>query len=180
MLNTLTTIGNKLSNTGIIWGVGGSMLLSFHGLIDNPNDIDLLVSEKHKNKINRSLAPLGETVNPIHAEPFRTSYFSKLSINNTDIDIMGGFAIQHDEGVYRLSLREESIVAHKQVNGVDIPLCSLEDWYILYSLIPGKQEKAALIEQYLKTSGVHTNLLKSALKQPLPSEVEDRVIQLLN
>jgi len=48
-------------------------------------------------------------------------------------------------------------------------------------LIPGKREKAVLIENYLKMNGViHTSLLEKALKQPLPIEVKERVIKLLN
>jgi hypothetical protein len=94
---------------------------------------------------------------------------------------MGGFAIEHNEGVYKLSFKEESIVAHKKINGEDIPLCALEDWYILYWLIPNKQEKAVLIENHLRTTGVkHSRLLEEALRQPLPFEVKERVIKLLN
>lgn len=181
MLNTLSIIGNKISNKEIIWGIGGSLLLSFYKLIDHPNDIDILVSENHANQLNEIIAPIGKQKRVIRSAPFRTRYFSKFHINNTDIDIMGGFAIQHDEGGYKLSLEEESIVAYKSINGVDIPLCSLEDWYVLYWLIPGKREKAVLIENYLKMNGViHTSLLEKALKQPLPIEVKERVIKLLN
>ncbi|MET3697044.1 hypothetical protein SAMN05877753_101377 [Bacillus oleivorans] len=89
---------------------------------------------------------------------------------------MGGFAIQHQEGIYKLTFNEESIVDHKNINGVEIPLCSLEDWYVLYWLIPDKREKADLIENYLRNKGVkHPRLLEKALEQPLPFEVKERV-----
>ena len=44
MINTLSLIAEKLNKEGIGWGVGASLLLNHYGLIDQPNDIDLLVS----------------------------------------------------------------------------------------------------------------------------------------
>jgi hypothetical protein len=181
LIETLTIIGKSLNDREITWGIGGSLLLSFHQLITNPNDIDILVDENHANQLNEIIAPMGESKKVLHSDPFRTNYFTKHRMNNTDIDIMGGFAIQHSEGIYKLSLNKESIVAHITINGVEIPLCSLEDWYILYWLIPGKQEKSVLIENYLRTNGVkHSWLLEEALKQQLPYEVKERVKKLLN
>lgn len=181
MLKTLSSIGDRINNKNIPWGVGGSLLLNFYKLIDKPNDIDILVNEKSANKLNEMMTTIGKPKKAIHSNPFRTTYFSKYGIKDINIDIMGGFAIQHNEGVYILSFQQESIVAHKKINGVDIPLCSLEDWYILYWLIPNKQEKAILIENYLKTNGVkYPRLLEEALKQSLPLEVKERVINLLS
>ncbi|MFD2042930.1 nucleotidyltransferase domain-containing protein [Ornithinibacillus salinisoli] len=181
MLETLSIIGEKVNKMNISWGVGGSLLLSFHKLIDKPNDIDILVDEKNVDPFNSILSQIGKTKEAIHSDPFKTVYFSKYSIDSVDIDLMGGFAIQHNEGMYKLSFNEESVVAHKTINGVEIPLCSLEDWYILYWLIPGKQEKAILIENYLMDVGVtYPRFLEAALKQPLPYEVKERVKKLLS
>jgi hypothetical protein len=181
MLETLSMIGNTITNIRkITWGVGGSLLLNFHKLIDNPNDIDILVDERDASNLNEIIKPLGENKETIRTNPFRTTYFTKYRINNIDIDIMGGFGIQHNEGVYKLLFREDSVVAHKKINGIEIPLCALEDWYVLYNLIPNKQEKVAIIEQYLKSNGIkHSKLLERALKEPLPIEVRERVIKLL-
>ncbi|WP_228409469.1 nucleotidyltransferase domain-containing protein [Radiobacillus deserti] len=181
MLKTLSFIANRLSDRNITWGVGGSLLLSFYKIIDKPNDIDILVDEANAAKINEIMSSIGKPKEALSSNPFRTIYFSKYSINDIDIDVMGGLAIQHDEGIYKISFQQESIVAHKKINGVDIPLCSLEDWYILYWLIPNKQEKALLIEKYLEVNGVtYPQLLIEALRQPLPLEVKERVEKLLS
>ncbi|WP_042150262.1 hypothetical protein [Paucisalibacillus sp. EB02] len=180
MLKTLSFIADKLSDHNITWGVGGSLLLSFYKIIDKPNDIDILVDEANATRLNEIISSIGRTKEVIRTNPFRTTYFSKYSINEIDIDIMGGFAIHHNEGVYKLSLQQESIVDYEKINGLDIPLCSLEDWYILYWLIPNKQEKAILIEKYLRTNGVkYPRLLEEAMKQSLPLEVKKRVEKLL-
>lgn len=181
MLKTLSFIADKLSDHNITWGVGGSLLLSFYKIIEKPNDIDILVDVAHATRLNEIMSSIGRPKEVIRTNPFRTTYFSKYSINEIDIDIIGGFAIQHNEGVYKLSLQQESITAHKKINGLDIPLCSLEDWYILYWLIPNKQEKAILIENYLRTNGVkYPRLLEEARKQSLPLEVKERIEKLLN
>lgn len=181
MLETLSYFGNLIQDKNITWGVGGSLLLHFYHLIEHPNDIDIIVEEKDAVGLNEIISPIGERKNAIRSNPFRTLHFSKYKINQFDFDIMGGFAIQHGEGVYKLSFSEESISGFKNINGVNIPLCSLEDWYILYWLIPGKQEKAALIENHFRNHGIQQpNLLETALKQPLPSAVKDRIVNLFN
>lgn len=181
MLKTLSIIGERINNNNITWGVGGSLLLNFYNIIDKPNDIDILVDERNAIKLNEIMSSIGKPKEALSFDPFRTKSFSRYKINETDIDVMAGFAIQHEEGIYTISLQQESIVTHKKINGVDIPLCSLEDWYILYWLIPNKQEKALLIEGYLRTNGIaYPQLLEEALKQSLPNELKDRVISLLS
>lgn len=181
MLKTLSFVADRLSDHNITWGVGGSLLLSFYKIIDKPNDIDILVDERNATKLNEIMSSVGKPKEALSSNPFRTIYFSKYRINGIDIDVMGGFAIQHDEGIYKISLQQESIVTHKKINGVDIPLCSLEDWYILYWLIPNKQKKALLIEKYLKANGVaYPQLLIEALKHSLPLEVKERIEKLLS
>lgn len=181
MLHTLSFIGNRLKNKNITWGVGGSLLLSFYNIIDKPNDIDVLVDETNVTKFKEIIASIGIPKEAISLSPFRTMDFSKYKIDGFDVDVMAGFAIQHEEGIYKLALQQESIVSHKIINGVNIPLCSLEDWYILYWLIPNKQEKALLIESYFKNNGVaYPQVLEEALKQSLPIEVKERVAKLLS
>lgn len=181
MLKTLSLVAEKLYDHAILWGVGGSLLLSFYKVIDKPNDIDILVAEKNADRLNEIISSISEPKEVLRTDPFRTVHFSTYRMNDIDIDVMGGFAIQHKEGVYKLSLKQESIVTHKKINGVNIPLCSLEDWYILYWLIPNKQDKVLLIEQYLKDNGVsYPHLLMEALNKPLPLEVKERIERLLS
>ncbi|MDL4843055.1 nucleotidyltransferase domain-containing protein [Aquibacillus rhizosphaerae] len=181
MLNTLSFIVDRLKHMNITWAVGGSLLLSFYEIIDKPNDIDILVDETNVTKLNEILSSIGEPKNAFSFYPFRTIDFSKYRINGIDIDVMGGFTIQHDEGIYKLSLQKEANITHKDINGMIVPLCTLEDWYILYWLIPYKQEKALLIEDFLRANGVvYPQLLEEALQQSLPIEVKKRVEKLLS
>ncbi|THE11925.1 hypothetical protein E1I69_12995 [Bacillus timonensis] len=176
MIETLREIVATVGERKIIWGVGGSLLLSFHGLVQHPNDIDLLVNEEDALWFNKKLELLGTSLEAKSLRPFRTSYFAKFRVGGFNVDSMGGFAIEHEEGVYRLPFDENSVVG--RVEG--IPLCSLEDWYILYMLIPNRQDKAARIEEHFNKNGVkHPMLLARALNQPLPHEIKAKVEKLL-
>ncbi|MCU9613212.1 hypothetical protein OEV98_06560 [Caldibacillus lycopersici] len=180
MLNTLSTIANNLNNKQITWALGGSLLLKFHQLVEAPNDIDILIEENHAHTINKILSTLGTTKEAIHTPPFRTKQFLKFQIQATSVDVMGGFAIEHQEGIFQLPFTEASIVEHRTINGIEIPLSALEDWWILYSLMPGKQEKANLLENHLRENGVkHKSILEKALKQSLPTELKNKVLSLL-
>ncbi|GIO05240.1 hypothetical protein J31TS6_12680 [Brevibacillus reuszeri] len=60
------------------------------------------------------------------------------------------------------------------------PLASLEDWYLLYSLIPGKMERADGIEEYWKQStGPDPERLRQVLERQLPGYLRKRVSQLI-
>lgn len=181
MLETLSLIGKKVNQTDNMWGVGGSLLLNFHHLIDKPNDIDILVDEKNTTQFNSIMFSMAESQEAKSLKPFKTAFFSKYRMDQVTIDIMGGFAIEHSEGVYTLPINQESIVEYKKVEGVRIPLCSLEDWYILYWLIPNKQPKAILLENHFLKYGVkHPQLLVKGLERPLPFELKQRIKKLLN
>ncbi|MEH7224665.1 hypothetical protein V7112_12725 [Bacillus sp. JJ1566] len=176
MIKTLREFAAAIGDRKIVWGVGGSLLLSVHGLVQHPNDIDLLVKEEDAVDLNEILAGLGT---PIEAEsklPFKTSHFAKFNVGGIQVDSMGGFAIEHNEGVFRLPFDEDSVVGSFE----EIPISSLEDWYVLYWLIPNKQEKAILIENHFKKNRVkHPGLLVRALNQPLPHEIREKVVKLL-
>ncbi|MFT4416281.1 nucleotidyltransferase domain-containing protein [Fredinandcohnia humi] len=179
MLKTLSDIAKILHSEKLTWAVGGSFLLHHYNLIENPNDIDIIVDEKDAPLLNEMLSPLGTRKEAEKREPFHTVTFTKYKMNQTDFDIMGGFAIGHEEGIYKLVFTEESVVDSKNINGVEVPLCALEDWYVFYWLLPNKQEKAYLIENYFLSNGVkHPKLLKRALTQPLPQAVKERINKL--
>lgn len=89
---------------------------------------------------------------------------------------MSGFAIEHDQGIYTFLLDEHATMESVRKDGRVIPYTSLEDWYVLYQLIPNKGRKADLIESYWLTNGIdQPELLSRAANQPLPSEVRSRI-----
>lgn len=180
VLDTLSYVGKQFNKTGILWGIGASVVLNQYGLISNPNDIDILVDIKDIKKADEILKSLGKKKPTEETSIYSTKYFYEYVVNDIDIDVMAGFAINYDENTYEFSFDSKSITDVKSINGVDIPLTSLEDWYILYQLIPNKDSKVNLIEKHLICNGIkETHLINRALSKNLPNKVRERIQQLL-
>lgn len=180
VLNTLSYIGEKLNKAEILWGIGASVVLNQYGLISNPNDIDIIVDIKDIEKANEVFKSLGKKKPIKETSIYSTKYFYEYIVNDIDIDVMAGFAINFDENTYEFSFDSKSITEVKSINGVDIPLTSLEDWFILYQLIPNKELKVDIIEKHLLSNGIkETYLINRALTKNLPHKVRDRIQLLL-
>lgn len=175
LFQTLSYIGEKLNEENILWGVGASILLSHYNLVNSPNDIDILVALKDIHKADEILKSLGSKKIREANDSYSTEYFNEYVINGIDVDVMSGLTLNHEEGKYVQIFDDASIVDEMLVNDVKIPLTSLEDWYIIYQLIPGREYKVSLIENYLLQKGIaNPILLQRALKCTLPSMVKVR------
>ena len=180
MMNTLCHIGNELNKANILWAVGASILLMQHKLVNSPNDIDLLIHINDIEKADKILKSMGEKKTFEKTDIYSTEYFYEYVINGFDIDVMSGLKINHYAGTYNYIFDKDSISQYININDINIPLTSLEDWYVLYQLIPNREKKVKIIEDYLKSTGINnTNLLKRSLLGNLPSNVEYKIRELL-
>jgi hypothetical protein len=169
-------IADKLNENHIRWVIGSSVLLYFHGIIDRPNDIDIIIDKEDIIKAKKIFDEIGIEENKENKEPFLTEYFYTYLVRDTYVDVMCNFALSHDCGIYKFVFDKEAIVENKKVNETVLPLSSLEDWYVLYQLIPGRESKVKMIEEYLKENAIkYFSLLERALKQDLPIEVVEKI-----
>lgn len=180
VFDTLSYIGERLNEERVMWGVGASILLNHYGLVDKPNDIDILVDLEDIEKTDIILKSVGEKKVLNHSDTYSTKYFYEYVINGFDVDVMAGLSINHSNGVFKYSFDHSSIVMTKKINGIDIPLTSLEDWYIIYQLIPNRGKKVEMIENYLLLNGIKKPfLLERALREELPGEVREKIERIL-
>ena len=181
MFNTLSYIGKKFNEERIVWGVGASILLNHYGLIDKPNDIDILVDLKDIEKADKVLKSIGEKIVWEKTDIYSTKFFYEYLVNGFEVDVMAGLSINYDNGIFKYIFDQSSISEIKVINGVNIPLTSLEDWYVIYQLIPNREIKVSMIENYLLSNGIKKpNLLERALRGHLSNEVRDNIQRLLN
>ncbi len=181
MFKTLSYIGEKLNDSNILWAVGASMMLNQFGLINNPNDIDIFVDIKDINRADEILQSIGEKKKIEKNSVYSTEFFYKYLINGIGIDVMAGFAINHSRGVYEFIFDTKSISKIETINEIDIPFTSLEDWYIIYQLIPNREFKVNLIEKYLTLNGIENpDLFKRALRGNLPLEIRSKIENVLS
>jgi hypothetical protein len=180
MFDTLSYIGEKLNEGNVTWGVGASLLLNHYGLINKPNDIDIIIAVEDIQKADIILKSIGEKKIWEKAELYSTKYFYEYVINGFEVDIMVDLSIKHEEGIYKYVFDNNSISEIKEVNGIDIPLTALEDWYVIYQLIPDREIKVKMIENYLIVNGIkNPSLLDRILKGNLPKKVRDSVQRIL-
>lgn len=181
MFNTLSSIGEKLNDSNIAWAVGASILLNQFGFIDKPNDIDIFVDIKDIERADEILKSIGDKKQWEKTATYSTKYFYEYIVNGIDVDVMSGFAVNHSSGVFEYTFDHNSISEFKVINGVSIPFTSLEDWYVIYQLIPNREQKVKMIEKYLLSNGIKkTFLLERALKGCLPIQVRKRIESMLS
>lgn len=175
LTTTLIDLAKELNQAGVHWGVGASVLLWHYGLVDDPHDIDLMTAEQDVDRITEVLDRLGTKKTGSEQGSYATSHFLEYVVDGTDIDLMAGFGIRHSAGVYTYVFDERAVTGKALVGGVVVPLTALEDWYVLYQLMQGREHRVRAIGDYLVGAGsAHTELLERALSQSLPADVRSR------
>jgi hypothetical protein len=76
---------------------------------------------------------------------------------------------------------EKSIQKRINIEGVTVPLLALEELYVMYLLLKGKEDKADKIETHFKQKGLKDkDLLMRSISQELPLTVVNRAYVLFN
>jgi hypothetical protein len=184
----LVKIAKKLNKADITWALGGSVMLKLRGLPVKPNDIDLLVSLEDVEKADRVIQNLCQSrQNNSHKkdENYATQFFCQYKVDGIDLDLMAGFTLKLKEKgekkIFKYRFNETSIVKNIKHNDAKIPLSSIEDWYVLYNLMPGKQNKVQLIEKYFKENGIqYPDILKGYQKENISTKLNHKINSVLN
>lgn len=180
MNQVLFQIGRALNKEKIIWGLGASLVLYGYGLVDSPSDIDILVTEKDMDRAVSTLSKLGSYREGGKTEVYLTEGFFEFTIQGIEVDLMAGFKIKNHGLIYDYTFDENSIPHHLSVQGEKIPYGTLEDWLILYYMIPGRENKFHLIRDYLKKNGLsYPDLLKRSSRKALPKELQNLIVEIL-
>jgi len=177
MFQTLIKIANKLNQHNIHWALGGSLMLLHHGLADDAHDIDLMVTIEDFTTASGVLDALGIGMKKRdESSLYQTEHFVEYKVDGYDVDLMAGLQISHTNGIYRYCFDELSMTESKWYDDVKINYASLEDWYVLYQLMPHGTLKAQKIEHHLvKIQIKYPLLLERALRGNLPDLVKNRV-----
>ena len=181
-LAALAKAARALNQAGIVWGVGASAMLYLVGAAEEFNDFDLLIDPEQSKAARVVFEALGAKALP--AAPASASYdtegFFEYSLDGVDFDLLCGFAIRRKEAVYRYAFGRDRIAEWVSVEGERAPLCPVEDWFVLYLLMPGRQKRATLIARYLKTNPRENSCawLNRWLGNRLPGDVRERVMTL--
>ena len=144
-LQVLAEIAAALNEHQVLWAVGGSLLLYFHGRTDTFHDLDLMVAEQDAAQVKQLLETMG-TLAPQKPNPgYQTRVFLEFTIAQVEIDVMAGMVIVKDGQAYDCSLQRDQIDGFAEVLGQRIPLQKLSLWRRYYALM-GRDQKVAMID----------------------------------
>ncbi|MEI4461025.1 hypothetical protein SZL87_01165 [Exiguobacterium indicum] len=163
-----------LQQERIQFGIGGSLLLHHHGLPVTPLDIDLVVALADAERTVLLLSEMGTVLEQDEMSLYATEVFKEFMIEGIDLDLMSGLQVHHDEGVFVYPFDEQSI------DSTGLPFMALVDWYVIYQLIPGRDQKVTMIEDVFTKQEVDHERLEQLRQLVLPKAVRNRIDQWLN
>ncbi|GLI54962.1 hypothetical protein PM10SUCC1_04770 [Propionigenium maris DSM 9537] len=147
--DVLKRVAKLLNNGGITWAVGASVMLNHYGLVEETGDIDIMVSMEDIQRLDSILSKLGERVVGVPDETYKTKYFYEYMIDGVEVDVMAGLCVHREGRDHSFPFNRDSIGEWMEVDGVEVPLAKLEEWYEIYKVLPGRERKAEAIGKYL-------------------------------
>jgi hypothetical protein len=154
LIETLKLVGQHLNKENIRWGIGASVMLFAHDIVQTPRDIDILVHIEDVQKTIDTLSILGKLKPRTPSNTCKSKAFYEFTINEIDVEIMGGFTVKHSEGTYIYEFNNNSAPEFIEIDNIQLPLMTVEDWYIIYQVLPNRETKVQMIEEYLSTKGI--------------------------
>ncbi|OZM58678.1 hypothetical protein CIB95_03665 [Lottiidibacillus patelloidae] len=173
---TLSQIAKVLNEKNVTWAVGGSYLLRQYNLCNVVRDLDIFVAEEDIHEALKQLDMLGEGKKGTSKLPYGTEFFYNYVIADTSIDVMAKFKVFHEEGEYEHPFSSQSVNAFICIEGERIPLMEVTDWYVLYQLIPRRDEKVKAIERYFHETAPPNSVRLAQLSNAiLPKKVKENI-----
>lgn len=168
----LSMIGKQLNQENILWGVGASTLLCCYNLAEEYHKISIIIAEKDIQKVDKILSALSTRIQGEKTCFYDSIFFCEYKIDGITLDVISGFTICNDGTVYQYFFDEKSIPHYAWIMGEKIPFTTLEEWYILYSMMPQGENNAKLIEKFFDDIGViYPEVLNRMVKGKLPKHV---------
>jgi len=153
----LETVARAFNGAGLHWAVGGSLMLYLRGAAGEFRDIDLVVSTADAERAEAILDSIARRLDAPPPEEkarvFRSACFGQFSLDGVDIDLMAGLIVRAEGVGFPDPFDALGPDGFSDAAGEPVPLAAMEDWYVLYALMPGRMEKARKIEAWWGSAG---------------------------
>jgi hypothetical protein len=153
MIQTIEQVGKALNEAGVRWAVGGSVLLQANGFPVEPNDLDVIFEKNDAEKAVRLLESVGARRASDPSYHYQSYSFTELMVGSVEVDLMAGLTVIKDRVHYEYPFDASTPLDLRVVGSVTVPFMTLEDWLVLYDLMPGKAWKAQLISDHFRKNG---------------------------
>lgn len=148
-LDTLRLIYTRLAGCRAHWAVTGSLGMALQGMEMEVHDIDLQTDPAGAYEIEGLLSEyIASPVRYTVSERIR-SHLGKLEINGVRVEIIGGVQKRLEDGTWEEPIKVERHRVWVEIDGMQIPVLSLEYEYQAYRRL-GRIEKAEMLKEWLR------------------------------
>lgn len=141
----LIILAKELNKKNIAWALGASYLLYLEGYDTTVSDIDIIVSKNDNEKLKEVLKTFSYKIKEADGI-YQTEHFYDVKIDDVDFDIMIGFKVKTEQGLYEFPFNIEKTIL---LGKTQINLGSIKDWLNAYKAM-GRDSKVTLIKEGIK------------------------------
>lgn len=145
-MKVLIKLAKLLNDYDLKWSLGASLMLKLRGFNVTVKDIDIIVNTDEIEKLERVLNTFGFK-KEIRSSKYLTDHFYELVIDEIEVDIMVGFKVKTNTGIY--TFNDDDKIEELKMNDVFIYLSSLEEWVKAYRAM-NRADKVSMIEERLR------------------------------
>jgi len=148
-LKVLEKIYSRLTKTNINWAVTGTLGFALQGLPVNPNDIDIQTDKVGAYETEKLFSEFViKKVSFSTAEKIR-SHLGELKINGIKVEIMGDIQKRNADQTWEPPVDLNKHKKMIEVEGMHIPVLSLEYEYQAYLKL-GRKDKAEMLRKWME------------------------------
>ncbi len=144
--SVLLKIARLLNKSYITWGLGGSMLLYYYGIVDDVNDIDILIDIRDLDKFEKVIKGY-DFKHENGNEKYTTAHLFSVNLDGVEFDFLLDFRIKLQSGEYVFPFGKGMIERRFLLDGEMICLSFLKEWKNAYHAM-NRETKYRLIEAY--------------------------------
>lgn len=180
-MSALYKITKLLSENEVLWAIGGSILLRLSQVTQEADRIDVIISPEEIAKVDALLTPLGEKHTRVPSPHYATRFFCEYTIDGQQVHVMSGLTLHYKGFLYAYPFEKTSIVSMLPLEDIFVPCTALEDWYVLYQMMPWREERVKALEMYFRSKGpAHAERFAVLRRQPLPPAVFVNITRFLS
>lgn len=150
LIDVLLEIARSFNRENVTWAVGGSLLLYFYDILEEPKDIDLIINPEDKKKVFKILRTIGNEQVTGDVSKYKTGVFGKFDVHGVEVDIIGDFYIEVSQGYYLHPFQPKDLDVIKK-NDVKVYLDSIENWLSTYDAMGDPKGRVKMIKDYLES-----------------------------
>lgn len=150
----LGRIAALLSQYSVLWAVGGATMLRLRGVIPKSKHITILVSAQDAPTVHTVFTQIGQAHTRELSPNYASRFFCRYTIEGEEMQVISGMMLHYKGFLFTYPFDRNAITRMCPVDDVFVPLTAIEDWYVLYQMMPGREQSIDAIEHYFAENGL--------------------------